>query len=234
MEMNYPTSWLNDQSIGERIACEVRLLIIKGDIEAGTVLSENHLAQEFSASRSPVRDALHVLESEGLIRLERMGAVVLGLSDEDVEELYDLRMLVETFVLKKLCKTDQTKLLSELKKVMDKMSLAMDHRDAVEFSYQDLYFHELIVKEANHARMLRLWNSIKPIVLTALLVATSKRFTNHFDEVQKLIDRHQLIIEAIKSKDKEVIDQTIADHFDDTRTTVSTSLKKNNKDYEST
>ena len=78
--MNYPSEWLQSHAIGEKIACEVRLRIITGEIPKETILSENKLASEFSASRSPVRDALHVLANEGLIRLERMGAVVLGLT----------------------------------------------------------------------------------------------------------------------------------------------------------
>lgn len=227
--MNYPTEWLKNQSIGEKVACEVRLKIIEGDIKAGTVLSENQLAHEFSASRSPVREALRVLAGEGLIRLERMGAVVLGLTKKDIEELYDVRILIETFVLKKISQTDQSGLINKLKKVMDKMSMAMTHRDAVEFSYQDLYFHELMVEEAGHMRLLRLWNDIKPIILTALYVATTRRFTDHFDEVDRLIDRHQLLIGALESKDDAVIERTLADHFEDTRTTVLTSLN-NEKD----
>jgi len=222
--MSYPEVWLKDRSLGEKIACEVRLQIIKGDIETGTVLSENQLASLFAASRSPVREALRVLANEGLIRLERMGAVVLGLKEKDIEELYDVRMLIESFVIKRIKKDDQEKLIAQLKMVMDKMSMAMNHKDAVEFSYQDLYFHELIVKKANHGRMLKLWNDIKPIILTALFVATTKRFEQHFDEVERLIGRHQLIIKAIQSNDEAVIEGIIAEHFDDTRNTVFASL----------
>ena len=206
------------------MACELRLKIVQGDIEPGTVISENQIAAEYSASRSPVREALRVLEGEGLIRLERMGAVILGLSKKDIEELYDVRMLIEAFVIKRLSKSNQPGLIGELKKVMDKMTLAMTHGDVVEFSYQDLFFHELLVKKADHARMIRLWDEIKPVVLTALLVATSRRFSNQFDEVKRLIDRHQLIIEALESNDEAVIDRTIAEHFEDTRTTVLASL----------
>ncbi|MFJ7975089.1 GntR family transcriptional regulator [Peribacillus sp. JNUCC 23] len=224
--MNYPTSWLTGVSIGEKIACEVRLKIIRGDIAVGSVLSENHLAQEFSASRSPVRDALRVLANEGLIRLERMGAVVLGLSKKDMEELYDVRILIETYLLKALSKTDPTNLSLELTKVIDKMTLAMEHRNSIDFSYQDLFFHELIVIESKHKRLLRVWYSLKPVVLTALLVATTKRFEKDFDEIQLLIDKHRLMIDALLSQDDHLIEQTLLEHFQDTRTTVYDSLMK--------
>ena len=81
------------------LACELRMRIISGMIENGTVLSENKLAADFEVSRSPIREALKILASENIIRLERMGAVVVGLTDKEIKEIYDVRLLIETFVL---------------------------------------------------------------------------------------------------------------------------------------
>ncbi|HBF57793.1 MAG TPA: GntR family transcriptional regulator, partial [Exiguobacterium sp.] len=77
-ELLYPLKWLSKASAGDRVAHELRMRIISGKIESGTILSENKIASDFSVSRSPVRDALKVLAAEQLIRLERMGAVVVG------------------------------------------------------------------------------------------------------------------------------------------------------------
>ncbi|KHD86792.1 GntR family transcriptional regulator [Heyndrickxia ginsengihumi] len=229
--MNYPSEWLQSHAIGEKIACEVRLRIITGEIPKETILSENKLASEFSASRSPVRDALHVLANEGLIRLERMGAVVLGFNKKDLEELYDVRMLIESFILKQLCRLDQEKLVTELTKITDKMVMAMNHHNAVEFSYYDLHFHQLMIETAGHTRILRLWLNIRPIILTALLVATVNRFKDHFNEINNLIDSHYFIIKAIQSNSEAMLDKAIHHHFEDTRATVFTSLlqEDNNK-----
>ena len=77
-EFLYPAKWIANASMGVRLACELRMRIISGMIEKGTVLSENKLALEFEVSRSPIREALKILASENIIRLERMGAVVVG------------------------------------------------------------------------------------------------------------------------------------------------------------
>lgn len=71
--LQYPSAWLQNASLGETIACELRLRIINGTIKTGETISENWVASEFGTSRSPVREALKTLSSEGLIRLERMG-----------------------------------------------------------------------------------------------------------------------------------------------------------------
>ena len=89
--------------------------IISGMIEKGTVLSENKLALEFEVSRSPIREALKVLASENIIRLERMGAVVVGLSEKDIKEIYDVRLLIETFVYERIVKIDTSELVKRTK-----------------------------------------------------------------------------------------------------------------------
>ena len=57
--------------------------LFPGMIESGTILSENKLAADFDVSRSPIREALKILASENIIRLERMGAVVIGLTEKE-------------------------------------------------------------------------------------------------------------------------------------------------------
>ena len=67
----YPQKWLSKASTGDRVAYELRMRIISGLIESGTILSENKLAADFEVSRSPIREALRILASENIIRLEK-------------------------------------------------------------------------------------------------------------------------------------------------------------------
>ena len=224
--MQYPLSWLQGLSLGEKVGCELRLRIIDGSIKIGTILSENQISSEFQISRSPVREALKALSNEGLIRLERMGAVVLGLTSQDLEEIQDVRILIETFVLKRLSQHSNEGLIHELKQIIDKMELAAKHQDYVDFSYQDLHFHEVMILAANHTRILHLWKNFRNIVLTVCLLATEKRFTEETHVVGSLIEKHQSIIHALVSKDSDYIQKMIQEHFEDTRKTVSNTLTK--------
>jgi GntR family transcriptional regulator, gluconate operon transcriptional repressor len=228
--MQYPSSWLQRASLGEKIVSELRLRIISGSIHPGSLLSENQIATEFGTSRSPVREALRTLSGEGLIRLERMGAVVLGLTSKDIDELNDVRFMIESFVLQRLSQIDHEPLVETLNKIIDKMELAGKHQDFIEFSYQDLCFHEKMILGINHTRISHLWNSIREIVLTALLVATGKRFVGKTDEIEPLIEKHRLIVKALVSKDFHLIEEIIQEHFKDTRKTVSETLLKMNQD----
>jgi GntR family transcriptional regulator of gluconate operon len=222
--MHYPSEWLQGVSIGESIASELRLQIIRGSIKPGEVISENKAAADFGSSRSPVRDALKALANEGLIRLERMGAVVLGLSSQDVEELYDVRFLIESFAQQRLAAENTDHLLARLQQTIDKMELAAKHRDAVSFARLDFDFHESMIQEAKHARIQHLWKSIRQLVLTVMLITTEEVFSGGDDRIRQVVDKHRSLAEALNSKDVSVVQKVVSDYFSDSRVTLHRSL----------
>src|SRR5690625_4800362 len=97
LNMQFPKKWLQGNTLGELITSELRLKIVSGQIPKDIILSENQIAKEFKTSRSPVREAFKTLSTEGLVGLARMGAVVLGLTQQDIDELYDVRFMLENF-----------------------------------------------------------------------------------------------------------------------------------------
>nr|WP_053368034.1 GntR family transcriptional regulator [Bacillus sp. FJAT-27245] len=215
MENLYPEKWLSKASTGDRIAYELRMRIISGMIESGTTLSENKLAADFSVSRSPVRDALKILASENIIQLERMGAVVLGLSEKEIEEIYDVRLLIETFVFERLVRMDVSDLVKELSKIQEMMKVAIKYHDADEFSYQDVLFHETIIRAVNHSYILMIWNNLKPVMESFILLSMRMRFKEKYDDFKRIVENHDLYIEAIKTKDRSLMIKSLHQNFDD-------------------
>ncbi|MCT6924911.1 GntR family transcriptional regulator [Metasolibacillus sp.] len=211
----YPQKWLIKASTGERVTSELRLRIISGLIESGTILSENKLAAEFSVSRSPIREALKTLAAENLIRLERMGAVVLGLTDKEIEEIYDVRLLIETFVFERLLKMETTELTMELSKIVEMMKVAIKYHDADEFSYQDVLFHEAIIRSINHSYILMIWTNLKPVMEGLILLSMRMRFKEKYDDFPRIIKNHELYIAAIEAKERNLMIQSLHANFDD-------------------
>ena len=83
--------------VREQIYESIRGRIIYGELHPGERIVEADLVREFKSSRSPVREALRLLESEGLISaVERRGICVSKLFNKEVEEIYDLRILLES------------------------------------------------------------------------------------------------------------------------------------------
>lgn len=214
-EFLYPTKWLSRASAGERVTCELRMQIISGMIESGAILSENKLAQDYNVSRSPIREALKILASENMIRLERMGAVVIGLKEKEIEEIYDVRLLIETFVFERLVKIETSELVRELSKILEMMKIAIKYKDADEFSYQDVLFHETIIRAINHSYILMIWNNAKPVMESLILLSMRMRFEEKYDDLSRIVKNHELYIDAINSKDRDIMIQSLHQNFDD-------------------
>ncbi|MGN7942212.1 GntR family transcriptional regulator [Virgibacillus sp. 6R] len=214
-ELLYPSKWLAKASAGDRVAYELRMRIISGLIESGTVLSENKLAADFAVSRSPIRDALKILASENIIRLERMGAVVIGLTEKEIEEIYDVRLLIETFVFERLVKIDTTELVIELSKILEMMKVAIKYHDADEFSYQDILFHETIIRSVNHSYILMIWDNLKPVMESFILISMRTRFKEKYEDFTRIINNHELYLEAIKTRNRDLMIKSLHENFDD-------------------
>ena len=214
-DLLYPIKWLSKASAGDRVAHELRMRIISGKIESGTVLSENKLAADFSVSRSPVRDALKVLASERIIRLERMGAVVVGLSKQDIQEIYDVRLLIETFVFERIVKMDRKDLVRELSKVLEMMKIAVKYKDADEFSYQDVLFHETIIRSIDHGYASMMWQNLKPVMESFILLSMRQRIEDDIEDFDRILENHALYIEAIETGDRKRMIASLHQNFDD-------------------
>jgi len=161
----YPEKRLAKSSIGQQVAADLRMRILSKDLKNGTVLSENRLSEEYNVSRSPIREALRILEREDLVQLNRMGAKVAGITEKDIDEIYDVRLMMESFVFKNLLKRENNdSLLRELNKILEMMKVAIKYKDADEFSFRDIEFHETIIRSIQHRYLFILWSNIKPVM----------------------------------------------------------------------
>ncbi|SFJ86599.1 GntR family transcriptional regulator, gluconate operon transcriptional repressor [Halobacillus dabanensis] len=214
-EFMYPLQWLSKASAGERVASELRMRIISGVIESGSILSENHLASEFSVSRSPVREALKVLSSENLIQLKRMGALVLDITEKDIQEMYDVRLLIESFVFERLVHMETTELVKDLSKIFEMMKIAVQYKDADEVAKQDLLFHETIIRSISHSHIQMIWDNLKPTLESLVLLSMRYRVAEMYEDFERILANHELYIEAIDKKDRDLMVQSLHLNFDD-------------------
>lgn len=206
---------LSQASSGEKIAADLRLKIIEGYYRPHDKLTENQLAQLYHTSRSPIRDAIKILASENLIQTERMGVTVIGLSNKDIEEIYDIRLMIESFVFERLLKMDVTNLLQSLKKSLAMMEVAVQFQDAVEFSQHDMMFHQSLIHFIQHQQILYLWQNLKPTMEALVFISMRRRMNDDADDFRRVISNHAQYIEAIEKKDRDLFKQVMHLNFDD-------------------
>lgn len=220
MKAFYPKKKLMNESKGEQVLAELRMRIISREVEAGTVLSENQLGALFDVSRSPVREALRVLANENLVRPERMGAVVVGISGKNIEEIYDIRLMIESFTFERLLKMQTDTLVQELKKMIEMMKIAIKYQDVDQFSFLDIEFHETIIQSIDHHHIIMLWNNLKPVLECLIILSMRYRMMKNEKDFERILYNHELIVEAIDKKEKKMVDLAFERNFHDVQNQV--------------
>jgi len=125
----------------------LRKAIIEGQLEEGEPLRQDEIARLFNTSRIPVREAISRLEEQGLVRTQRYkGAVVAGLSPEEVEEIFNLRALVEPEIIKNAVPRMSAETLAQAR---EKCAAFSDSRDPMEWGNLNRDFHEMLYSASN-------------------------------------------------------------------------------------
>ena len=214
MKEGYPEQWLGGMSKGEGVAAEIRLLIVSGEIEVDTLLTENQVAKQFDVSRSPVRDAFKLLQTDRLIQLERMGAKVLQFGDRE-KELYDLRLMLESFAFSKIKHIDRAPITKEMRKHLEMMKVAVKFEDAEAFTQHDIQFHEAMINASNHQYLQTFWNHLKPVIETLVLLSMRHRMEQDKADFERIHSNHEVFIEAVEQYDSTKLREAFHLNFDD-------------------
>lgn len=149
-------------SVPEQIAAKLGDRIIAGTLAPGSRIGEQELADEFKVSRGPVREAIRLLEREGLVTvLPRRGALVTLLSSAELRELFEVRSSLIELVLRKVASARPAELLDILRAGVSRLEALADQADAGEAYAETVYRLILIsARFAGNERLRRLINAI--------------------------------------------------------------------------
>ncbi|HLR19369.1 MAG TPA: GntR family transcriptional regulator [Staphylococcus sp.] len=215
MKYNYPEQWLEGVSKGEMIAAEIRLKIVEGTITTDTLLTENQIAKEYNVSRSPVRDAFKLLKQDQLIHLERMGAEVLPFDENEKKELYDLRIMLESFAFSRIKNLDHNLIVKELRKQLEMMKVAVQFEDAEAFTEHDMKFHEVTILASKHQYLKTFWNNLRPVMEALILLSMRQRMSEKPEDFERIHHNHEVFIEAVANQDAAKLREAFHLNFDD-------------------
>src|SRR3954468_5049598 len=152
------------KSLGERLAGELRRGIVTGEIAAGTRLVEEELADTFSVSRGPVRDAIKLLRTEGLVTGSGRNVVTTALSTADIDELMALRESFELLAVERAMSANRELLVRDLKLALADMDAAAAARNSTAFTTADIRFHSAFFDTAGLTRLNLLWHQFRPTI----------------------------------------------------------------------
>jgi len=160
-----------------------------------------------------VREALHSLELEGLIEsIPRVGYVVKSISEEEVEEICEIRAAIEGLGARWAMGKAHKKLVEGLKKNISLSDERVSKGDVRAFVDMDAQFHEIISKLSGSKRLLELAQTLRRHMLRYRVQSIYS-----IDNVRRAIDGHKGILRAIEKRDLEEVNKAIQHHMEQSK-----------------
>jgi DNA-binding GntR family transcriptional regulator len=177
----------------------LRAAIVDGRLEAGERYSVAQLAERFGVSRTPVREALLVLERQGVVRFERnRGVRVLETTAHVLEEVFALRLLLEVPATRRACDLLSDADLAALGRELRAMARLAEEGDEGAFMAHDKRFHEVILRASGNRRLTAIVSQLRDLVRFrgASTVGRSR-------DLQAILSEHVVILDALRARDAE-------------------------------
>lgn len=193
-------------------ATSIRQLIVTGELAPGSRLHEPPLATELGISRPPLREALRILESEGLLtKTPRRGYRVIQLSAQDIDEIYSLRNALELFAVELILRRRTNDMFAPLDKVILSMREAAAANDRVAVVQANVDFHVELVALAQHARLLSAYRGVM-VQMQLLMAANLTTEAEVSGDLERGCVRHEQLLERLKTGDRDQIVRDFAQH----------------------
>ena len=185
-----------------------------------TVLQEREIANIFSVSRTPIREAIQRLAIEGWVEINsRKSIVIKPIREQDVIEIFEFRRIIEPMVLDIILEkrlADLT-LINNIQDILSAMKSTKDN--TAEFIDLDQNFHALIIHKINNKRLNQAWGQLKDEIIRLGMIAMQRpgRFAN-------VVQEHQRIIDALVDMKKLKARKSCLDHLYSTEDIILESI----------
>lgn len=214
---------VSKRNLTDEVADIIRKLILNGKLMPGDKINQAQLADELAISRGPIREALRLLENEGLIQhIPNRGTYVSTLSEKDAYEIYSLRAWLEEKGAELAAQNLTTGHYQLLEALIKEFEQASTLKDLDKMMRLDFQFHQLIMDQSRHTRLISMHQNLNT-QLGAMFLTMA---TNVPIRIHQSANNHRLLLEALKSTDTERIKKAFSDHYLDAYKDLSQMLNR--------
>jgi DNA-binding GntR family transcriptional regulator len=195
-------------NLHEMLVSAIREMIVSGELRPGDKIPEQELCRRFEVSRTPLREALKVLASEGMLQLlPRRGAIVARISPEEINELFPIMAALEALAGELVCKRVTTEELSELQDIHDRMLRNHAAGDEPAYLQANRQFHETLVRFAANA-------TLQSCYLQILTRTRAFRFVarKSSENWRIAVEDHCQIMEALHKRNTRLLSRLLRRH----------------------
>jgi len=196
--------------INEQVYEALEAAIVRCELGPGAVLGDRQLAEDLGISRTPVRDALHRLESSGLVeRRGRMGWMVSTFALQDVQELFELRRIFEPLGFERLFETRDEAVVEELSHPFERFPEQLTQDLLPDYLLEDRRFHKEIVGCSRNGRVIRFYGTVEKQIDRIRHYLSY----NYEGRVEASLKEHREICAAIAAHDLSAASEALDNHL---------------------
>ncbi|MGB5933500.1 MAG: GntR family transcriptional regulator [Anaerolineae bacterium] len=197
--------------LADWVTASLREAILDGYFEPGEKLYQDRIAEELEVSRTPVREALRRLESEGFIEIRpHYGAFIADLSRQDIREVYEMRKLLEAEVVRQVTAVIPKSVLDELDRSLTEAETQLDTGDITKHFESDIHLHETIASFVESRLLMETLDSLTNRVSIVRRFAQSKPGPHLIESLKE----HRAILQAMRKRDPEQAAKLMRGHLE--------------------
>ncbi len=181
--------------------------ILTGVYKKGDIVTESELSLALNVSRTPIREAIRRLEQEDLLKEMPKGHVVVGISNEDILDIYDIRIKIEGEATRRCAEIITEEELSKMREAVELQEFYTAKNQADKLKGMDSLFHDLIYKNCGSD----IYQSILSTLHRKVQLCRKASFSGS-DRAKDAIVEHREILTAIENKDGALAEQLMIKH----------------------
>lgn len=186
----------------------LREAILKGELKPGERLMELQLAARLGVSRTPIREAIRMLEQEGLaVTVPRRGAQVARMTEKDMEDVLQIRRALDELAVQLACDKITDQQLRMLKSAVRDFEESTRSRDVKKVAQADVAFHDAIYRAADNPKLMTILNNLREQMYRYRV-----EYLKDASAYPMLIAEHQEIYEGFVRRDKEALVKAMGKH----------------------
>jgi DNA-binding GntR family transcriptional regulator len=197
------------KSLGQNVYENLKQAIVQGDLSPKSRIIESRLAESLGISRTPVREAIHKLEREGLLRRGSTGGFfVTGLNRRDIEETFGIRSVLESYAAKLAAMKHNPRELDLLEEKIRDYQAALDRGRTEILPEINTAFHDHLYTLSHSPRLIRMINELHDHIYRFRKVLLQS------EELARTSNRdHRDMIRAIRKGDAEGVEKLVKEHI---------------------
>lgn len=186
----------------------LREAILKGELKPGERLMELQLASKLGVSRTPIREAIRMLELEGLaVTVPRKGAEVAKMTEKDMEDVLQIRKALDELAVGLACDNMQESDLEKLHVALCNFEGSTRGHDVKKIAQADVEFHDVIYQAANNPKLVNMLNNLREQMYRYRV-----EYLKNEDMYPTLIREHEEIFDCLKKKDRDGVIKVMSYH----------------------